>query len=67
MAKFLENPVKLQDKGSQTFVEPVAPICAEEGRGLEEGYQRRMETGCSSRCACYSEGIPAVLLSCKHL
>lgn len=38
MAEFLENPVKLQDKGSQTFVQWIAPVCAGEGSGLEEGY-----------------------------
>lgn len=56
MSEFLEIPVKLQDKDSQTFVELLAPTCAEEGSGLEGGYQRRTETGCSSWCACTVRG-----------
>ena len=54
MAEFLENPVKLENEGSQTFVQPIAPICAEEGSRLEEGYQRRNGTG--SQCACTVSG-----------
>lgn len=51
MVEFLENPVKLQNEGSQTFVQLIAPACAEEGSRLEEGYQRRTGTGCRSQCA----------------
>ena len=51
MVEFLENPVKLENEGSQTFVQLIAPICAEEGSRLEEGYQRHNGTGCSSQCA----------------
>lgn len=45
MVEFLEHPVKLQNEGSQTFAQLIAPVCAEEGSRLEEGYRCRTEQG----------------------
>lgn len=61
MAEFLEDPVKLQNEGSQIF-ELIAPTCAEEGSRLEEGYQHRTGTGYFSR-----DSLTALVLPSKHL